>query len=403
MPKVNPEVLTWARKSMALTIKDSAKKIGLQDTVRVSAQDKLAAIERGEKEPTQSQLLSMSKKYHVPLLTLYLSHPPRQGDRGEDFRTLPAAQLPGDNVYLNVLIRNIKARQSLLRETLIQEDETEPVKFVGTVTVQDGVPYAAKRLHKVLGFSLSQFRRQSTIEDAFKYVRKCAEEQGVFVLLVSNLGSYHTNINVATFRGFALADEIAPFIVINDQDSKAAWTFTLLHEMVHLLLAQTGVSDPYSDNRIEKFCNGVASEILLPANEMDELNKLVAPHNNAGEIIDAISGFKHNKNISNKMVAYRLYRSGTITRRKWIELDQRLNEFWLEQEEFRRKRRKDSENDKGPNYYVVRRHKLGNPLVNITRRMMDSGALTCTQAGFLLDTKPIKVHRIFQTRNASYM
>ena len=64
----------------------------------------------------------------------------------------------------------------------------------------------------------------------------------MFVLLKGDLGNYRTAIDVEVFRGFAIADDIAPFVVINDNDSKAAWSFTLLHELTHLLLGQTGIS-----------------------------------------------------------------------------------------------------------------------------------------------------------------
>lgn len=72
---------------------------------------------------------------------------------------------------------------------------------------------------------------------AFRLLRESAERAGVFVLLMGDLGNYHSAISVETFRGFAIADPVAPFIAINDRDSHAAWSFTLLHELVHLCLA----------------------------------------------------------------------------------------------------------------------------------------------------------------------
>jgi Zn-dependent peptidase ImmA (M78 family) len=89
--------------------------------------------------------------------------------------------------------------------------------------------------------NLSDFRSQSSAEEAFSFLRSRAEEVGVFVLLKGDLGSHHTAIDLQTFRGFALADPVAPFVVINDQDSKSAWSFTLIHELAHLWLGQTGV------------------------------------------------------------------------------------------------------------------------------------------------------------------
>ncbi|MFY1080099.1 ImmA/IrrE family metallo-endopeptidase, partial [Escherichia coli] len=77
-----------------------------------------------------------------------------------------------------------------------------------------------------------------------------------------NLGSHHSALNVELFRGFALSDKVAPFVVINDQDSEQAWSFTLLHELAHIWLGQTGVSGGRPTSVIETFCNDVAGRIL---------------------------------------------------------------------------------------------------------------------------------------------
>ena len=89
MPKVNPDIMVWARETAGLTKKDAAKKLGFQDSTRSSAVEKLARIERGQKEPSRSQLTRMAAQYRRPLLSFYLSKPPRKGDRGVDFRTIP--------------------------------------------------------------------------------------------------------------------------------------------------------------------------------------------------------------------------------------------------------------------------------------------------------------------------
>ena len=90
------------------------------------------------------------------------------------------------------------------------------------------------------------------------------------MLLLGNLGSYHTNIPLEIFRGFAVADALAPMIVINDQDAKTAWGFTALHELAHLWLGSTGVSGGDPAVQIEQYCNDVAGEILLPAAELKD-------------------------------------------------------------------------------------------------------------------------------------
>jgi Zn-dependent peptidase ImmA (M78 family) len=118
----------------------------------------------------------------------------------------------------------------------------------------------------------------------------------VFVLLLGNLGSHHTNIDAEVFRGFAVADPLAPFIVINDQDARPAWSFTALHELAHLWLGATGVSGQSLEAQIERYCNDVAGEILLPTAEVTRvlagLRRLPLP-----EAIETVTQFANQRNI----------------------------------------------------------------------------------------------------------
>ena len=130
----------------------------------------------------------------------------------------------------------------------------------------------ANRIQQRLQFSLNDFRRQATIEATLGYLRQQLEGAGVYTLLLGNLGSHHTNIPIETFRGFAIADPIAPFVVINDRDAKPVWAFTALHEVTHLWLGLSGVSGESLEAAVEstattsplKYCCLHASFRLLP-------------------------------------------------------------------------------------------------------------------------------------------
>ncbi|MGH9782149.1 MAG: ImmA/IrrE family metallo-endopeptidase, partial [Candidatus Acidiferrales bacterium] len=125
--------------------------------------------------------------------------------------------------------------------------------------------------------------------------------------------SHHTAIDLETFRGFALADDVAPFVVINDQDNHAAWSFTLAHELAHLWIGETGVSGAQFGSPIERFCNDVAGEFLLPAEDLRQLE--VDSSTNLEVAERRISEFANNRNVSHSMVAYKLYRVGSIRAR----------------------------------------------------------------------------------------
>ena len=338
-------------------------------------------------------LVKMARQYRRPLLTFYMSGPPRVGSRGQDFRTLPDGHSPGDDALLHVLIRTIYARQGIIRAALEDEDEAPRREFIGSSTMSNGVPAVVSSIRGTLGHSLADFRSETSSEAAFASLRGAAEDIGIFVLLMGNLGSHHTAIALDVFRGFALADDIAPLIVINDADSRAAWSFTLVHELAHLWLGETGTSGVSAEAGTELFCNRVAGEFLLPTEDLKHESIDV----NAG--VDAvslkISELAEYWNLSSSMVAYRLYQVRLIDHRMWTLLSESFRDLWLRGRE--KRRRLARERPGGPNYYVVKRHRVGAALLQVTGRMLDAGALTTSKAARVLCVKAKQVQLLLQS------
>ncbi len=394
MPKINSDILRWARETAGLTHEEAAKKLSLGEVKGVTGIERLKALESGT-EPTRPMLVKMAKQYRRPLLTFYMSASPRKGDRGQDFRTLPPDHSDTDDALLDALIRNVQARQSLIRAALEDEENVGPLPFVGSVKIEDGLPTILHSLREVTQIELTTFRERISPEDAFAFLRSRVEAAGVFVLLIGNLGSHHTSIGLETFRGFALADNITPFIVINDQDSRAAWSFTLLHELAHICLGQTGVSGSCVEEEIEKFCNDVAVEFLLPGEELIEINI----SKNLKETESTISEFARARNLSSSMVAYKLFRNGLIDQDTWFRLSETFKKWWFEGQSAKRSAAKKKEG--GPNYYVVKSHRIGASLISLVKRMMSGGALTTTKAGQILGVKAKNVQTLIDTLASS--
>ena len=169
----------------------------------------------------------------------------------------------------------------------------------------------AATLVQIIGFDRADFRAHARGEDAFAYLRGLVEAKGVFVLLAGDCGHWSTAIEAKIFRGFAVADRLAPFIVVNDQDAKAAWAFTLLHEVAHLLLGETGVSGGTPNGRIEQLCNDAAAAVLVDRAEIANLSQGL--QGGVGDIA-VINALADRARISRSMVAYQLFRTGTIPR-----------------------------------------------------------------------------------------
>ena len=332
VPQVNPDILRWARETAGLTQEDAARKLAIPDTKTAMAVDRLRAMEDGERPPTRPMLSRMAKQYHRPLVAFYLSQPPRRANWGRDFRAPSTDRSARDEAVLDALVRNVQARQGLLRSAMLDDDDDlAPLRFLGSATIDTPVARVVAAIRDTLGLQPVEFRAASNPDEAFRLLRSHAERAGIFVLLLGNLGSYHTDLDVEVFRGFALLDDFAPFVVVNPKDSAGARSFTLLHELAHLWLREPGVSAGDPTDPVEVYCNRVASSFLLPHNEL--------------------AGRKHERQLL-------------------------------------------AERDSGPAYGVLVRHSLGSRLIDLTFRLEASGSLTATKVGRVLGVNPHNAHTI---------
>jgi Zn-dependent peptidase ImmA (M78 family)/transcriptional regulator with XRE-family HTH domain len=391
MPRVNSTILTWARETAGLSLVEAAEKLGVNDARGVAAADRLAAIESGDADPSRPLLLRMAHHYRRPLVTFYMSAPPRKGDRGEDFRNVSDRHSDAE-ALVDALVRDIRARQGMVRALLVDDEDARPLPFVGSMALSDGAGRVRASIRQTIELDLSEFRSQASPEAAFALLRSRAEAAGIFVLLIGNLGSHHTAIDVEAFRGFALSDDIAPFVVINDQDAKAAWSFTLIHELAHLWLGTTGVSGDFAGAQIETFCNDVAGGFLLPPSELPLVG--VSRDSSVEMAAHRIGQFATECHLSKTMVAYSLWRGKLLSDEAWGTLRALFKAQWRKSRDARRERRPD---DSGPSYYIVRRHRLGPALLRFVSRSMSDGALTPTQASRILGVKPRSVAPLLST------
>jgi Zn-dependent peptidase ImmA (M78 family)/transcriptional regulator with XRE-family HTH domain len=393
MPKVNPEILRWARETAGLSLEDAVQRLGLNDARGIPAIDRLTALESGDVEPSRPLLLKMAQKYRRPLVTFYMSAPPRKADRGKDFRNVRDRHT-GFEPLVDALVRDIRARQSIVRSFLMDDEDATPLPFVGSMRMSDGVGAVLASIRRRLQLDLVEFRTQASSASAFALLRSRVEAAGIFVLLAGDLGSHHTRIPVTAFRGFALADEFAPFVVLNDQDATSAWSFSLMHEVAHLWLGSTGVSGTSAELLIEKFCNDVAGRFLLPGRELTLVG--VGPETDLHTATHRIGTFADERHLSRSMVAYNLFRDGLITETTWRDLSEVFDAQWRQSREARKERQRERG---GPSYYIVRRHRLGAALLQFVARNLAEGVLSPTKASRVLGVRPRNVAPLLNTAN----
>jgi len=388
MPTINPRILTWARESAGLSVEEAAKSIGLTGR---NATERLAEMEAGKLDPTRRQIGEMARAYRRPLLTFYLAAPPSAGKRAHDFRTL-ADRESGSEGILDALVRDVRTRQALVRAALEDAEEADLLPFIGSIQMDQGATALANAIRSTWAVDIAQFRAARTADDAFRYLREKVEQSGVFVILMGNLGHHASNLSPKVFRGFALADPVAPFIVVNETDSRSAWSLTLLHELGHLLLGESGISGYDSDVALERICDEAAARVLLPQDELNELRT------HAGisfdDLVSIIGAFASRRNLSRKMVAYNLLRFGVITAALYARLSSRFDKD-------RTQTAKDKPANGGGDYYVVRKHRVGAGLIRLVDRMVAGSVLTSTKAGRVLGVKPTAVGRMTANNRAA--
>lgn len=396
---ITPSMLTWARETAGLSVEDAASKLGLKSSAKATATDKLEAYERGDAKPTRNQLMKIASTYRRPLSVFYRPIPPDEGDQGEDFRTLSATVSNKESALFNAILRDIRTRHDMVKSILEDDEESRKRSFVGSMSVTTDTSDAVRSIQQVLGIDeYYEFRRKLYSPDQLlSALRQKVEDIGVFVLFVGNLGSHHTNVSARVFRGIAIADEIAPFIVINDQDAVPARSFTLIHELVHLFTGSSGISNAPSmvrgearKTRIERFCNDVASEFLLPEESFAVVQPLTSP-DQAAETIRKVA---MDANVSESMIAYRFWRANRIDDGVYSQLVATYISRWRSTEA--KHNLVDQSSKSGPSYYTVRRHKLGKALVNLVRRTLKDENLTHTKAAMILGVNPGNVEMLLK-------
>ncbi|MET1027882.1 MAG: XRE family transcriptional regulator [Dongiaceae bacterium] len=398
---INPSILVWARETAGLSIEEAAERLGFAESEATTATEKLAQLESGYRSPTRTQLAKFASVYRRPLITFYLKKPPAKGDRGEDFRQTSDTVSKRENALLDALLRDVRARQEMVRNLLEDDDDFRELNFVGSARIDDGAPAFAQAIARELDFDYtSKALRRGGVDALFKELRTKTEAAGVFVLLIGDLGSHHSTLAAEVFRGFVIADSVAPFIVINDQDARSARSFTLLHELAHIFLGQSGVSGtpepsaPHTEHeKVERFCNDVAGEFLLPRIGLGEKPDALRDDNK--QVVDSVvSGIAEMWAISEPMVAYRLNRIGWISSKIYRSLAADYAARW----QLARQRAKESfrEAEGGPSYYVIKQSKLGNALIEIVGRTLRENQLTHTKAAKVLGVKTSSVEPLLR-------
>ena len=260
---LQPDVLRWARERAKLQPEELAKKMGMKRHERVLKWEDDGTI-------SVAQVDKLAKCTYTPLGFLYLKEPPDERLPIADFRSREGTPPPSPALLETVYL--MQRRQAWMRDELIQ-DGTEPLDFVGAYGLNSQPRRVANAMHETLQLTDGWAETQSTWSDALRFLQNQLDANGVLVCFNGVVGNNtQRKLDPDEFQGFALADEYAPLVFVNGADLKASQMFTLAHELAHLFIAKSGVSNfrtlQPASNKTETFCDEAAAEFLVPENEL---------------------------------------------------------------------------------------------------------------------------------------
>jgi len=392
---VQPQMIRWARERAGKTLEDLQKPF-----------PRLASWEAGEAQPTLRQLQAFAEKVHVPFGYLFLPAPPEEKLPVEDFRVMPGQDLRAPSIDLLDTIHLCQVRQEWYRAYAEAEDLPR-VTFYRSASVSDRAEDVACRLSESLDLDQTVRKPSSSWEDALRKLRDRFEDAGILVMMNGVVGSNtRRRLDPREFRGFALADDRAPLIFVNASDTKAAQIFTLAHELGHIVLGSSGVSEVFSASgpevwpaRAEEvWCNAFAAELLVPEAELkSRLDRQIL-----SQIADALRGgepvgphiepLARAFRVSTLVILRRLLDAGALPReefpRIWHQEAERLSRF-------------PGRAGRPANPYMTALARLGRRFTSAVVESAYSGQMGFADAFRLVGTwKPESFHRLGQLAGA---
>lgn len=317
---IRPDMLRWAR-----------ERAGLDDLDELLARfPKLAEWEAGETLPTLKQVERFARAVHVPVGYLFLPAPPDERLPIPDFRTVDGRALRRPSPNLLDMLYACQERQGWYKEFALATRQKEAA-FVASASLDARPENVAAEMAQALEFEVNARAACRTWEEALRLFIAQADKIGVLVMVSGVvLSNNRRTLDPEEFRGFALADRRAPVIFVNGADTKSGQMFTLAHELAHLWLGASAVSDASGAplvgyRREEVWCNAVAAELLVP---LAALRPVLQPD----ELLDqSLQRLARHFKVSTLVILRRLLDAGALDRpafdRAWANERERLREL----------------------------------------------------------------------------
>lgn len=360
-------MLRWARGRVGLDVSAAAIAVGVKP-------EQFQRWEEGDSQPTFRQAQQVANVLHAPFGYFFLSDAPAEEPVLPDLRTVGGAPAGKPSVDLTETVQHAMQRQAWFVEYL-QDQGAQPLSFVGRFNTSANAVKVAQDIRAVLEVDVEQGQR--SWETYYRELIEAAERAGVLVMRSGIVGNNtRRKLDVGEFRGFAISHPLAPVVFINSADVPSARLFTLLHELAHIWLGSSGISNvaPGGTRREEIVSNAIAGEFLAPT---DIFAKLWAV--GAQDLVVRVAELAHRFHVSRFVVIRRALDLGLVSQATYSAF------YRAELDAFR------AEEGGGGSFYRNAGAKNSARFARAVIAEAFSGRLLLRDAGRLLGVQPSKI------------
>jgi Zn-dependent peptidase ImmA (M78 family)/transcriptional regulator with XRE-family HTH domain len=380
---ITPNVLKWARESARMTEETAAAKV----SVKV---DRLKEWEAGTSQPTIKQAQTLAKAYKRPFALFFLPEIPRDFQPLQDFRKSGSKSLTTSSIFI---IREIQQKQAWISD-VYSENQEEKLDFVGRFSIEDDPQSVAKDILDTLKINPALYKTDNPIKEWID----AAESNGIFVSRTSFIHS-RLKLDSEELQGFAIADAHAPFVFVNSDDWNAPQLFTLVHELAHIWIAETGISNEVEPDLkqkdkfhpVELFCNEVAANALMPKEII--LNFDSASFNNSKDVFKVAKQL----GVSSFALLVRALNLNIISLPIYQKLKKQADiDFaeYLKREAEKKAKQKEKDKQGGPNYFLLQLSRNSRLFTQTVLDAFRGGFIEPTLASNLLNVQVNKFSKL---------
>jgi len=377
---INPERIVWCCQDYGIT----PDKLALDLNIAGATIDRMMA---GEDGLSFRQLQKIAEYFGRGVLFFLESgsvddiqiHTPQ-------FRTL-ANQKTELTPDFKKLIERVEKQRAIYLSLLEDLDETERLRFNPPDISHKTPPEAAQIVRKWLNLP---------DKNSFDTYREALEEQGILVFLSNGYNGKWQIPKQNPILGFTLYDPVCPLIFIKKQPSEAQQSFTLMHELGHLLMNKcSSIDDEYdlhSHQGMERSANAFAGNLLVPEALLAHIKDNKRP-SDVGDYDEWLEPWRKEWGVSGEVILRRLMDTGRLPQSMYNDYRKWRGSF------------EPPQTDGGSRKYRHREpmHVFGEPFVRTVLQALNARHITLVKASSYLDSLKLKdMHQLERYCGSSY-